>query len=170
MVQNNTYQCLEIRNDNGDKKRITASTIHVVKGNYGSLLSYQTANELNVIQVNNNINFADNDKSPVQKKIEKKFPCLFHGIGKLHNFEAKLHINSSVPPVAQPARRIPYHSRRKVSAALKQLENGGIIEKVEAPTPWMKLSFLNMMELFVFVLTCEWLTVQLKENDTQAQQ
>ena len=73
----------------------------------------------------------------MQKKIEKKFPCLFHGIGKLHNFEAKLHINSSVPPVAQPARRIPFHLSRKVSAALKQLENDDIIEKVEGPTPWI---------------------------------
>ncbi|CAB4038802.1 Transposon Ty3-I Gag-Pol poly [Paramuricea clavata] len=69
--------------------------------------------------------------------MDKKFPHLFHGIGKLHNFEAKLHVDSSVPPVAQPARRIPFHLRRKVSAALKQLEKDDIIEKVEGPTPWI---------------------------------
>ena len=53
--------------------------------------------------------------------------------GKLHNFEVTLHIKSSVPPVAQPARKIPFHIRRKI-AALKQLKNDDVIEKVEGPT------------------------------------
>ncbi|CAB4013461.1 Retrovirus-related Pol poly [Paramuricea clavata] len=125
------------------KKRMTISTIHVVRGNYGSLLSYQTATELNLIKVNvNNVKVTGNDKieqchDSRKDKMDKKFPHLFHGIGKLHNFEAKLHIDSSVPPVAQPARRIPFYLRRKVSAALKQLEKDDIIEKVEGPTPWI---------------------------------
>ena len=49
----------------------------------------------------------------------------------------KLHINQTVPAVTQPARRIPFHLRRNVSAALKRLESQGIIEKVEGPTPWV---------------------------------
>ena len=46
-------------------------------------------------------------------------------------------INKVVPPVAQPARRILPHLHKKVSAALKRLENEGIIEKVYGPTPWI---------------------------------
>lgn len=40
-------------------------------------------------------------------------------------------------PVAQPARRIPFHLRQKVSAALDKLEQQGIIEKVDGATPWI---------------------------------
>ena len=67
-------------------------------------------------------------------KIENQFPKLFQGIGQLKNFEVKLHIDPTVSPVAQPARRIPFHMRRKVSAAL---EDDDIIETVAGPTPWI---------------------------------
>ena len=43
----------------------------------------------------------------------------------------------SVPPVAQPHRRIPFHMRKKVEQELENLEKQGIIEKVEGPTPWV---------------------------------
>ncbi len=123
------------------KKRMTAATIHVVKGGYGSLLSYQTATELNLIQVNiNNVTVKDKSKqsqSSIKDKINQSFPNLFKGIGQLKNFEAHLHIDHAVSPVAQPARRIPFHLRRKVSATLKQLEKDDIIEKVQGPTPWI---------------------------------
>ena len=55
----------------------------------------------------------------------------------MKNFEVKLHIYESVTPVAQPARRIPFHLRKKVSQELERLEQEGIIEKVEGPTPWI---------------------------------
>ena len=125
------------------KKQMTASTIHVVKGIYGSILSCDTAKDLNLVQVNvNNIKVKDCQKTTQPEeshndKIDKEFPNLFHGIGKLQNFEAKLHIDSNISPVAQPARRIPFHMQQKVSSALKQLEKDDIIEKVEGPTPWI---------------------------------
>ena len=50
--------------------------------------------------------------------------------------EVKLHIDQSVPPVAQRARRIPFHMRKEVAKELNQLEQQGIIEKVDGPTPW----------------------------------
>ena len=126
------------------KKRITVSTLHVVKGNCGSLLSYQTATELNLLQVNiKTVKVESTDKckhesSKISKtKIENQSPKLFQGIGQLQNFEVKLHIDPAVSLVAQPARRIPFHMRRKVSAAFKQLEDDDIIEKVKGPTPWI---------------------------------
>jgi len=41
----------------------------------------------------------------------------------------KLHIDKSVPPVAQSACRIPFYLRKKVSAELKKLEQ----EKEDIP-------------------------------------
>ena len=55
----------------------------------------------------------------------------------MKNFEVKLHIDPTVPPVPQQARRIPFHLRQKDSEALQQLENDDVIEKVEGPTPWI---------------------------------
>ena len=98
------------------KKCIAVSTLHVIKGNCGSLLSYETAAELNLIQVNiNNVKVESTDKckhesSKISKtKIENQFPKLFQGIRQLKNFEVKLHIDPTVSPVAQPARTIPFH-------------------------------------------------------------
>jgi hypothetical protein len=48
-----------------------------------------------------------------------------------------LHIDKSVPPVARPHYRIPFHNRPKVEAELKKLLEADIIEKVNGPTEWM---------------------------------
>ena len=61
----------------------------------------------------------------------------FEGIGKLKGVEIKLHVDAKVPPVAQRARRIPFHLRNKVEHELKILEQRHIIEKVNGPTPWV---------------------------------
>ncbi|CAB4036465.1 Transposon Tf2-9 poly [Paramuricea clavata] len=67
----------------------------------------------------------------------KEYAHLFNGIGTLKNFEVKLHIDDTVPPVAQTPRRIPFHMRQKVSDARDTLESDGIIEKVSDATPWV---------------------------------
>ena len=67
----------------------------------------------------------------------QQYPRLFQGIGKLKDVEIKLHIDKQVKPVAQPARRIPFHLRQQVEKQLKLLEQQGIIEQVEGPTPWV---------------------------------
>ena len=74
---------------------------------------------------------------PTHEQLIADFAHIFEGIGELKDFEVKLHIDQSVPSVAQPARRIPFHMRKKVSAALEQLEQQGIIEKVQGPTPFV---------------------------------
>ncbi len=119
------------------KKQITVVCIHVVKGNSGSLLSYQTASELNMITLH--VNKVTSTSSVSSDDIEQKYPDIYNGISKLKEFEVKLHIDKQVPPVAQAARRIPFHLRKKVSVAFKRLEKDKIIEKVEGPTPWVSL-------------------------------
>ena len=48
----------------------------------------------------------------------------------MKDFQVHLHIDTSVPPVTQPHRRIPFHE-------LGKLERQGIIEPVDDPTPWV---------------------------------
>ena len=108
--------------------------IHVIQGNNGSLLSYRTACNLGLIHVNVK-HICDSSREC--DMLVQKYPKLFEGIGKLKNAEITLHIDESVPPVAQATRRIPFHIRKAVAKELINLEEQGIIEKVEGPTPWV---------------------------------
>ena len=87
--------------------------------------------------VNVDLNHITVSDITTREKLTTEYPKVFQGIGKLTNYEVKLHIDTSVQPVAQPARRIPFHLRKKVSVELKKLEMQGINEKVEGPTPWI---------------------------------
>ena len=62
----------------------------------------------------------------------------FEGIGKLKDFQCKLHEDPTVQPIAQPHRRIPFHVRKNVDAELEKLLSLDIIEPVhDEPTPWV---------------------------------
>ena len=89
----------------------TTSQFHVIKGNFGCLLSYQTASALGLIMTN--INKLQPEYTG-HEQLLKKYAHLFDGIGTLKNFEVKLHIDENVPPVAQSPRRIPFHMRPKL--------------------------------------------------------
>ena len=63
---------------------------------------------------------------------------LSNKIGKLKGHLVKLHIDKTVPPVAQRERRIPFALREKVNIEIEKLEKAGIIEDVtNEPTPWL---------------------------------
>ena len=105
------------------------ATIHVLQGTNGSLMSYITARELGLIKVNvcaMNI-----------KQLTEQYAEVFEGVGKLKDYEVMLHIDESVTPVAQPARRIPFHMRKQVEIELERLEKQDIIKKVDGHTPWI---------------------------------
>ena len=93
-----------------------AVTFHVLEGNHGSLLIYTTARDLGIldIQVNQVKDVTTHDRLCTQ------YPSLFTGIGQLKGVQVKLHIDSTVPPVAQKARRIPLHLHKKVEPRTKQ--------------------------------------------------
>ena len=64
----------------------------------------------------------------------EQYPNVFKGIGKLRICEVKLHIDDTVQPITESARRIPFHLRSKLSAEFKKLEEQDIIEKAEGLT------------------------------------
>ena len=69
--------------------------------------------------------------------LKAKFPKVFQGLGKLKNYQLKLHIDENIQPVAQPVRRIPFSRRAKVNEKLDELLKRDVIEKVEGPTSWV---------------------------------
>ncbi|KAL5014626.1 hypothetical protein ScPMuIL_008896 [Solemya velum] len=91
----------------------TTGKIFVVKGQFGSLLSYTTAVELGIIPV---IRVVEPNLS--EPDILEQYSDRFEGIGCIKGVQAKIHIDESVQPVAQQHRRIPFHMRKKVEAEL----------------------------------------------------
>ena len=121
-------------------KRTAVSTVYVMKGNATGLLSAGTSKALDLLQL----------QAPEQvHKIETQSTSLivdeyqdrFKGIGKLVDFQVKLHVDPNVEPVAQNYRRMPYSMCDAVSDKLNSLMDDDIIEKVSSPTPWVSPIF-----------------------------
>jgi hypothetical protein len=145
----------------------TTTQVHVIKGNFGCLLSYQTASAVGLIMLNvNNVKSGHATHEQPMKEYVK-------GIGTLKNFEVKLRIDDTVPPVAQPPppRRIPFHMRQKVSDALDMLESDGIIEKVSDATPWVSplVAIPKKDGESGYTLICAWLIGQFNAKDIRPQ-
>jgi len=59
-----------------------------------------------------------NDEMTIEK-LAQEHPKLFDGVGKLKNYQVKLHIDRSVTPVTQPHMRIPFHLHKMVERRIK---------------------------------------------------
>ena len=70
-------------------------------------------------------------------KLVNDYKHIFHGVGKLKDNQLKLHIDQSVAPVSQPARRVPFPLRDRLAKEIQRLEDMGIIEDAIGPTPWV---------------------------------
>ncbi|KAK3741166.1 hypothetical protein QZH41_002990 [Actinostola sp. cb2023] len=80
---------------------------------------------VNVMSVNEGVSVMD------------KYKEVFKDVGKLKDYQLKLHIDPNVTPVAQQARRVPYSLKDKVQEKIDELVELDIIEPVEGPIPWV---------------------------------
>ncbi|KAK3697503.1 hypothetical protein QZH41_002099 [Actinostola sp. cb2023] len=104
---------------------------YVVDGADGNLLGYKTATDLRLLHIVNTLS------TPKGTSIMDEYSDCFKGLGKMKDKTTKLHIDSSVKPLAQRHRRVPFHMRDQVEAELKNLQDLDIIERAEGPTPWV---------------------------------
>lgn len=120
-----------------ETKKLNAK-LYVVEGSGGSLLSWKTSQELRLLQTIQQVKdlpTKPNTKGPAN--LIEEYDDLFHVLGKLKNYQVKLHIDEDVPPVAQPHRRVPFHVRKQLEEQLRRNEELGVIERIEGPTPWV---------------------------------
>ena len=81
----------------------------------------------------------DNIPKRLKKLVQTYRQSLFTG-KKVKDTKIKLHINESIPPVAQVERRIPFSLRESVRAEIKNLEEQDTIEDVTSKaTSWLSL-------------------------------
>ena len=114
----------------------SVETFYVAKGSSSSILSWTTSQALNLIKAVSTVE-PPVSLPPDAPDFLKEFPNLTSGMGKYKGEPARIHVDESVKPVAQPHRRVPFHVRKQVELKLKQLENDDIIERVEGSTPWV---------------------------------
>ena len=112
-----------------DDQAVEAEFI-VISGKGRPLLGRKTAVQLGVLRLGQQVNSVDT-------ALRVKFKECFEGIGKLKGYQAKIHVDPEVLPVAQNPRRVPFSLREKLELKLKELQEADIIEKVEGPTPWV---------------------------------
>ena len=105
-------------------------SVFVVTDKGRCLLGHVASKELGILQIGASIETVCNNTSDVDigAELQAKYPKVFTGIGKLVDYQLKLHIDESTTPVAQKPRRTPFALREKVSAK---------VEKVEGPTSWV---------------------------------
>ena len=113
-------------------KQMTTQFI-VVRCSGPTLLGRQTAPELHLLTLGS----VREDNTLGRKELIEEYSDCFSGLGKLKDFQLKIHIDESVTPVAQQPRRIPFGLRDKVEAELNHLLEADVIEEVQGPTSWI---------------------------------
>ena len=113
-----------------DKSCVADFIVIDVKGH--NLLGRDTARDLGLLHIGPLVvNSVDSD-------IYDSYPNLFKGVGTLNGYELRLHVNTSVQPIAQSVRRVPFQLREKVDKKLDELLAADIIEEVpQGPTSWI---------------------------------
>ena len=112
----------------------------VIKGAGKLLLGKSTAEKLKVLHVGplNGLQVCSIATEGSDMDIRQEYADLFVGVGKLKNYQLKLHINKDVKPVAQGVPRLPFGLRDKVDGKLDDLLAKDIIEEVpNRPTEWV---------------------------------
>ncbi|CAB4015033.1 Hypothetical predicted protein, partial [Paramuricea clavata] len=104
----------------------------VIEGKGEPLLGRKTATELGVLKLQIPEQFVNSVTDRVARH-----KVLFQDIGKLKEYQMKLHIDPQVRPVAQSVRRTAFSLRGKIEEKLDKLLREDIIEKVDGPTPWV---------------------------------
>ena len=104
------------------------------------ILGNGTAKELGVLHIGPKASLICGSctevKSDFADQLKAQYPKVFTGVGKLKDFELKLHVDPNVPPVAQKLRRVPFALRDKVKTKIDELLEGDITKRVEGPTTW----------------------------------
>ena len=120
--------------------------MYVVDQQLEMLLSGRVCEALGIIKFNSEPAF-ENAEELIRRtgtsqdehtaKVIQRFPNVFTGIGKLKDHTIHIHIDESVPPIAAPARPIPFHLRERFDNEIMKMQEAGIIENHEGPAPWI---------------------------------
>ena len=106
---------------------------YVTNSKQMSLLGFKASQDLGLIKVVLAVN--SNNTFKLDRLI-REHPKVFSGLGCLDK-PYKIKIDNSVTPVINPPSKIPATLGKTVKKALIDMENSGVIRKVDEPTEWV---------------------------------
>ena len=117
---------------------VTATFVVVKKGR--CLIGSQSATQLGILHIglSPRPTTVSSTYNVIQvDELKSQYPDVFQGIGKLKDYQLKLHVDPQIEPVAQKVRRIPFSLREKVKVKVNELIDQDIVERVQGPTTWV---------------------------------
>ena len=103
---------------------------YVTDSRQTSLLGFKASQDLGLIEVVLAVNTNDLDR------LRREHPKVFSGLGCLEK-PYKIMIDPTVTPVVNAPRKVPVALRKRVKKALSDMENDGVIRKVDEPMDWV---------------------------------
>ena len=73
-----------------------------------------------------------NNCDTIKASIMSQCPEVCTGVGTMKNHKVKLHIDNSIPPVAELARPIPFHLRERFLKEIQTVKEQNISEEMRA--------------------------------------
>ena len=124
---------------------------HVISGSSEPILSGNASLQLGIIEfkkpddVFEPILLIEADEKEELQQILARYPHNFSGLGKLKNYQAKLHVDKEVKPVNVPAHSFPYHLQARAQAAIDDMVKNDVIEEhpIHEPAPWVSNTVLS---------------------------
>ncbi len=121
-----------------DERRYRVECVVLDDPNCVPTLGSRAVQQMNMIEVQyDHIMVVDEVKPPLSvEQLRDEYSDVFKGMGLL---EGKYHIelDTSVPPVVHPPRKVPLAIKDKLKSELHRLADLDIIKPVSAPTPWV---------------------------------
>ena len=124
---------------------------HIIDGQCQPILSGQSAKQLGIISFQSEpsvffpVNMIHTQAKDEIQDILITHKENFQGIGKLKNYQVKLHVDPSIKPIATPPRSIPYHLRERADKVINDMIAQDIIElhPTAEPAPWISNTVLT---------------------------
>ena len=102
------------------------------------IIGLKASQDLNLIKIVMNVNsFKDQSTKKIpDTKITDEFPKVFQGLGCLKE-PYHIKFDPNITPVVSPLTSTPVALRQKLKKPLHEMEEKGVVEKVECPTEWV---------------------------------
>ena len=118
---------------------------NIIEGSCQPILSGNAAKQLGIITfqpkapIFSPINMIHEDQNDSIQSIISKYPENFEGLGKLKNFQVKLHVDENVKPILAPPLPIPYHLQERTNIIIQDMISQDVIEEhpTDKPAPWI---------------------------------
>ena len=105
------------------------------------IIGLKASQELNLIKIIMNVN---NVIGQSTKTIPEKFPKVFQGLGCLKK-PYHIKVYPTITPVVSPLRSTPVALRERLKSTLDDMEEKGVVEKVDGPTEWVNCTVIVEM-------------------------